>query len=126
MLNGVIHSKRQKHIKRSDYEGLKKRAAALLRRAYQFQSAADLACKVPLVVGALVVLLVINTGLQYAAGPALHKALPTRDGRGRPAQQQHNTALLGGHTTPGLAGVVPGGADAELLCTDKHTKCDKE
>lgn len=102
---------------------------ALLRQAYQFQSAADLAHKVPLIVGAIAVLLIVNTALQYAAGPALHRALPTQEGRGSGSNMQPSTAAAGltRHIPKGLVtDVVPGGADAELLCVDKQTACKKE
>lgn len=122
-------SPHQKHSKkpgthRYHYDNLRKRASALLRHAYQFQSAADLAHKVPLIVGAIIVLLLVNTTLQYAAGPALRRALPTQQGgRGDAAA----AAGLTRHIPKGLVtDVVPGGADAELLCVDKQTACDKE
>lgn len=113
------------------------------------KTASDLACKVPLVVGAIIVLLVINTTLQYAAGPALRQALPVHGSRGgsgsnnnnlkqqasnphdtQQQQQQHSKQHLlskGAKPLHGLpAGVIPGGADAELLCVDKQTGCNKK
>lgn len=107
---------------RHQYDALRRRASAALRRL----GAAGLAFKVPLIVGAIVVLLVVNTTLQYAAGPALHRALPTQDERGR-SQPGHAAAGLARHIPKGLVtDVVPGGADAELLCVDKQTACSKE
>lgn len=130
MLNGVSpDGKHRKATPRHHYDNFRKRASALLRQAYQFQSAADLAIKVPLIVGAIVVLLIINTALQYAAGPALHRALPTQEGRGSSSNMQLDTAAAGltRHIPKGLVtDVLPGGADAELLCVDRRTACNKE
>jgi hypothetical protein len=132
-MNG-LSSPHQKHSKKPGtrtryyYDNLRKRASALLRHAYQFQSAADLAHKVPLIVGAIVVLLLVNTALQYAAGPALHRALPTQEG-GRASSSGAAAAAAGltRHIPKGLVtDVVPGGADAELLCVDRQTACSKE
>jgi hypothetical protein len=129
MLNGVSPDrKHRKATPKHHYDNFRKRASALLRQAYQVQSAADLAVKVPLIVGAIVVLLIINTALQYAAGPALHRALPTQGGRGSNSHMQPGSAAgLARHIPKGLmTDVVPGGADAELLCVDRQKACNKE
>lgn len=86
----------------------------------------NLARKVPLVIGAIVVLLVVNITLQYAAGPALNHALPLQEARGNvridgaPHEVQHGPDHDLTHD------VAPGGADAELLCVDKELGCDKQ
>jgi len=122
MPNGGSYDRKAKVKSRYSYEHIMKRAAVLLRQAYQFKTVADLACKVPLIVGAIVVLLIVNTALQYAAGPALQKAFPAQDSSSR-SGLQHGTA---GHPQGLKSDVVPGGADAELLCVDKITGCDKQ
>jgi hypothetical protein len=125
-MNGVSPDRKHKKVaasSRYQYDAFKRRASALLRRA----TAAGLAFKVPLIVGAIVLLLIINTTLQYAAGPALHRALPSQDSRGRSQGQGSKAAGLARHIPKGLVtDVVPGGADAELLCVDKQTACSKE
>lgn len=118
---------------------LRKRLSTWLRQASQLHTAAGLAGKVPLIVGAIVVLLVVNTTLQYAAGPALQRALPTHGTSGSSGSSLHGGqaaaateagaaagSLFSRHIPKGLVtDVVPGGADAELLCVDKLTACDK-
>eukprot|EP00878_Enallax_costatus_P008420 GHUV01008801.1.p1 GENE.GHUV01008801.1~~GHUV01008801.1.p1 ORF type:complete len:575 (+),score=160.71 GHUV01008801.1:1377-3101(+) len=86
----------------------------------------SLARKVPLVIGAIVVLLVVNITLQYAAGPALNHALPLQDARGtvRIDGDQHTVQHGPDHDL--THDVAPGGADAELLCVDKELGCDKQ
>jgi hypothetical protein len=127
MLNGISHDRRHR-ITKHHYDRLCKKASAMLRQATQFQSARDLACKVPLVVGAIVVLLIINTTLQYVAGPSLQHVLPTQEGKGGPQLQPQAAAEgLARHIPKGLVtNVIPGGADAELLCIDKQAACDKQ
>lgn len=126
MPNGGNYDRKAKVKSRYSYDHIMKRAAVLLRQAYQFKTVADLACKVPLIVGAIVVLLIINTALQYAAGPALQKAFPAQDSSSR-SGLQHGTAGHPQHIPLGLkSDVVPGGADAELLCVDKISGCDKQ
>jgi hypothetical protein len=106
---------------------LLRQAASLLRPVLRCRTGADLAYKV---VGAIVVLLVLNTALQYAAGPRLHHALPLGRGGGAPQPAAVKAAAAGAsstlaHRIRGIAGdVLPGGADAELLCIDRQPACD--
>lgn len=126
MLNGYSHDRRHR-FNQSEYDHLRKNFSSLLRQAFQFQTTADLALKVPLILGAILVLLAINTALQYAAGPVLHRALPAHGGSGSSQQHANNPIALSRHIPAGLVtDVVPGGADAELLCVDKQTVCEKE
>eukprot|EP00775_Hariotina_reticulata_P008778 gene8778-8956_t len=83
--------------------------------------------KVPLVVAAIVVLLLINSFLQYAAGPALEQTLPLHEGRQLiHAGQGPVSKSSEGLGAPDDAAVEhpAGGADAELLCTDRMAGCD--
>jgi hypothetical protein len=86
----------------------------------------SLARKIPFVIGAIVVLLVVNTALQYAAGPALQQALPPQEIRNnvRGGAVQEAATYQHGPNHDLITDVAPGGADAELLCADKRTGCD--
>jgi hypothetical protein len=120
MLNGGSYDRRHKSFNKYSYEHVRRRASSLLTQALQSRRS------IITIVGAIAVLLIINTSLQYAAGPALHRALPAHEGH---ASHSHaaTAADLARHIPKGLVtDVVPGGADAELLCVDKHTACDKE
>ncbi|WIA18309.1 hypothetical protein OEZ85_009774 [Tetradesmus obliquus] len=88
----------------------------------------SLARKIPFVIGAIVVLLVVNTALQYAAGPALQQALPPQEMRNtvRVGTVQEVPSNQHGPNHDLITDVAPGGADAELLCADKKAGCDPQ
>lgn len=91
---------------------------------YMVQS---LARKVPVVIGAIVILLVVNITLQYAAGPALNNALPVQDARGSGVRIDGDMQKAHHVPEPDIAHeVAPGGADAELLCVDKEIGCKQQ
>jgi len=99
-------------------------AAAVVRMAFLADNAVF---KVPLLVAAIVVLLLVNTALQYSAGPALEQTLPLHEGRHLiHAGQAAASASSEGRAAPDDAAVKHpvGGADAELLCTDRMAGCD--
>ncbi len=86
----------------------------------------NLARKIPFVIGAIVVLLIVNTTLQYAAGPALHNALPLQEARSTVRiDGDRNNIQQHGPNHDLTTDVAPGGADAELLCVDKKA-CDPQ
>ncbi|KAF8059205.1 XYL1 [Scenedesmus sp. PABB004] len=85
--------------------------------------------KVPVVLGAIVVLLVVNTTLQYAAGPALRHALPLAAEGSRGLRVGSDRATIIEQHGPNhdlLKDVAPGGADAELLCVDRRPGCSSQ
>lgn len=86
----------------------------------------NLARKVPLVIGAILVLLVVNITLQYAAGPALNHALPLQDARGTVHIDGDAHIAQHGPDHDLTHDVAPGGADAELLCVDKELGCAQQ
>jgi hypothetical protein len=88
----------------------------------------SLARKIPFVIGAIVVLLFVNTALQYAAGPALQQALPPQEVRNgvRIGAAQQAATYQHGPNHDLITDVAPGGADAELLCSDKKPGCDPQ
>lgn len=91
-----------------------------------YMAADTLARKIPFVIGAIVVLLIVNTALQYAAGPALHHALPVQQDRTVHVNGDRTHLHQDGSDHHLATDVAPGGADAELLCVDKKPSCDKQ
>jgi hypothetical protein len=94
-------------------------------------SACDgLARRAPLLVAGIVALLLINSCIQYSAGPAVQDALPRRGEQRRSSLRLGRAGDAGAGSTGAsdilhdlTAGVSPGGADAELLCADHVTGC---